>query len=95
MLTEVQDALPTLLGSVEFLRTQPGSVPGGIVLTIFLALASLDPHDDHKLPLATFREVSQSVAMVFKLNHQNIRLLRHATGDQTQGSYLIWGLHVV
>ncbi|KAF4574227.1 hypothetical protein EYR40_006061 [Pleurotus pulmonarius] len=94
VLAEVHDALPTLLSTLKFLRSQPGTqndVHDTVIPTLFLALASLEPDEGHKLPLATFCDVAQSVAGVFKSKHypQALGVLRHANGDDTHCVNLI------
>ncbi|KAF4574222.1 hypothetical protein EYR40_006067 [Pleurotus pulmonarius] len=94
VLTEVHDALPTLLSTVKFLGSQPGTqndVHDTVIPTLFLALASLKPNKDHKLPLATFCDVAQSVAGVFKSKHypQALGVLCHANGNNTHCVNLI------
>ncbi|KAF4574229.1 hypothetical protein EYR40_006059 [Pleurotus pulmonarius] len=91
ILAEIHNTLPVLLSTVEFMRTDLGThdnTRDAIILTLFLALASLEPHANHKLPLATFREVAQGVAGVFKAkNYPGV--LRHANGDDTRCVNLI------
>ncbi|KAF4602844.1 hypothetical protein EYR40_006062 [Pleurotus pulmonarius] len=94
ILTEIHDTLPVLLSTVEFMRTDLGTQDNArdaIIPTLFLALASLEPNKDHKLPLATFCEVAWSVSGVFKSKHypQVLGVLRHANGDNTRCVNLI------